>query len=194
MDQALRGLPGARRLSKLSVLELGGTASLLSSLYHGMENILKQGLLALEVALPSGAAWHRDLLQSAHDQGIISTELRDRLVPYMAFRHFTSLRTPTALTSIHNGWRRWFGKSERSMPASRKRRSGLCGCRQPGGVGPNRLGDEYHEAGFPPAMAEITNRQQGAGLTRPFQAVDCEYALDAMASFPHNAWRDSQFA
>jgi hypothetical protein len=88
MDQALRELPGIRRLSKLSVLELGGTASLLSSLYHGMENILKQGLLALEVALPSGAAWHRDLLQAAHDQGIISTELRNRLVPYMAFRHF----------------------------------------------------------------------------------------------------------
>ena len=44
MDQALRELPGARRVSKLSVLELGGTASLLSSVYHGMENILKQRL------------------------------------------------------------------------------------------------------------------------------------------------------
>ena len=35
MDQALRELPGARRVSQLSVLELGGTASLLSSLYAG---------------------------------------------------------------------------------------------------------------------------------------------------------------
>ena len=35
MDKALRELPGARRVSKLSVLELGGTASLLSSGYHG---------------------------------------------------------------------------------------------------------------------------------------------------------------
>ena len=43
MDQALRLLPEARRVSKLSVLELGGTASLLSSVYHGVENILKQG-------------------------------------------------------------------------------------------------------------------------------------------------------
>jgi len=88
MDQALRELPGARRLSQLSVLELGGTASLLSSLYHGVENILKQGLLASEVALPSGAAWHRDLLQLACERGLVSTDLRDRLVPYMAFRHF----------------------------------------------------------------------------------------------------------
>jgi hypothetical protein len=88
MDQALREMPGARRVSKLSVLELGGTASLLSSVYHGVENILKQGLLAVGVALPSGAAWHRDLLQSACEHGIVSTQLRDRLVAYMAFRHF----------------------------------------------------------------------------------------------------------
>ena len=45
MDQALRELPGARRVKRLSALELGGTASLLSSLYHGAENILKQALL-----------------------------------------------------------------------------------------------------------------------------------------------------
>jgi uncharacterized protein YutE (UPF0331/DUF86 family) len=88
MDQALRELPGARRMHKLSVLELGGTASLLSSLYHGTENILKQGLLAIGAALPGGAAWHRDLLQSACSHGIVSIELRDRLAPYMAFRHF----------------------------------------------------------------------------------------------------------
>ena len=88
MDQALRLLPEARRVSKLSVLELGGTASLLSSVYHGVENILKQVSVAAGVALPSGAAWHRDLLQSACEHGIVSTELRDRLVPFMAFRHF----------------------------------------------------------------------------------------------------------
>jgi hypothetical protein len=88
IDQALRLLPEARRVTKLSVLELGGTASLLSSVYHGFENILKQGLLSVGVALPVGAAWHRDLLQSACKHGIVSTELRDRLVPFMAFRHF----------------------------------------------------------------------------------------------------------
>jgi hypothetical protein len=88
MDRALRELPGVRRVGKLSALELGGTASLLSSLYHGVENILKQGLLARGTALPSGAAWHRDLLQAACEQRIISTQLRDRLAPFMAFRHF----------------------------------------------------------------------------------------------------------
>jgi uncharacterized protein YutE (UPF0331/DUF86 family) len=88
MDHALRELPGARRVKTLSVLELGGTASLLSSVYHGVENILKQGLVAAGVALPSGAAWHRDLLELASKQGMVSTELRDRLLPFMALRHF----------------------------------------------------------------------------------------------------------
>ena len=88
LGQALRELPAARRIGKLSVLELAGTASLLSSFYHGVENILKQALLASGVALPTGAAWHRDLLQTACGQGIVSAGTRDRLAPYMAFRHF----------------------------------------------------------------------------------------------------------
>jgi hypothetical protein len=32
-------------------------------------------------------------------------------------------------------------------------------------------------------MAEIINRQQGAGLMGPFQAVGCANALDAMARY-----------
>ena len=61
MERALGELPGVRRVNQLSVLELGGTASLLSALCHGVENILKQGLLR-RVARPAR--------------------------PYMAFRHF----------------------------------------------------------------------------------------------------------
>jgi HepT-like protein len=88
IDRALGLLPAARKVSELSVLELGGTASLLSSLYHGIENIMKQALVSAGVTLPLGPAWHRDLLQSACEHGIVSAGLRDRLVPFMAFRHF----------------------------------------------------------------------------------------------------------
>ena len=88
MDHALRELPSPRQVRALSVLDLGGTACLLSSLYHGVENILKQQLLAARVALPTGAAWHRDLLQAAREHGLVSAKLRDQLAPYMAFRHF----------------------------------------------------------------------------------------------------------
>lgn len=69
-------------------MELAGTASLLSSLYHGVENVLKQSLLAAGAPLPAGAAWHRDLLQLACSHGNIPAEMRDRLAPYLAFRHF----------------------------------------------------------------------------------------------------------
>ena len=86
MERAMRELPAARRVAVLSVLELGGTGSLLSSLYHGAENILKQNLLTLGAALPKGAAWHRDLLQSACEHGIISSQMRDSLAPYLTDR------------------------------------------------------------------------------------------------------------
>lgn len=88
IEQALQAVPSARGMRQLSVLELAGTASLLSSFYHGVENILKQALLARGADLPTGAAWHRDLLQAACAQGIVSPETRDRLAPYLAFRHF----------------------------------------------------------------------------------------------------------
>jgi hypothetical protein len=88
MELALRELPAGQRIPQLSVLELAGTASLLSSFYHGAENILKQALLAEKASLPAGAAWHRDLLQLACKRGVISEETRDRLAPLMAFRHF----------------------------------------------------------------------------------------------------------
>ena len=88
IERVLGELPEGHRIRRLSVLELAGTASLLSSVYHGMENVLKQGLLALGLGLPSGPAWHRDLLRSACEHGIVSVELRNRLAAYMAFRHF----------------------------------------------------------------------------------------------------------
>lgn len=88
VEAALRELPPTRSLETLSVLELAGTASLLSACYHGVENILKQSLLAAGAPLPSGAAWHRDLLFSAATQGVISAATRDRMAAYMAFRHY----------------------------------------------------------------------------------------------------------
>jgi len=88
MDRAVRELPPLRRIRELSALELGGTAALLSAVYHGVENVLKQGLSACGQPLPTGAAWHRDLLQAGCLHGIITARLRDELAQFMAFRHF----------------------------------------------------------------------------------------------------------
>jgi hypothetical protein len=38
---------------------------------------MKQALVSAGVALPFGPAWHRDLLQSACEHGIVSTGLRE---------------------------------------------------------------------------------------------------------------------
>ena len=53
---------GAQALGSLSSLELAGVGALLHDFYNGMENILKQMLREDGVSVPSGPAWHRDLL------------------------------------------------------------------------------------------------------------------------------------
>lgn len=88
VEQAVRELPATRRMGRLSVLELAGTASLLSAFYHGVENVLKQSLLSLGAPLPTGAAWHRDLLHASLTHQVVSANTRNRLAAYMAFRHF----------------------------------------------------------------------------------------------------------
>jgi hypothetical protein len=83
-------MPSADRLTELSVLELAGVASLLHNFYNGVENILKQVLLAKGVSVPEGSAWHRDLLTAVQEQRILSAATAERLKPFMAFRHFFS--------------------------------------------------------------------------------------------------------
>jgi hypothetical protein len=90
LDEALRDLPRPDKLGDLSPLELAGTAALLSSLYNGIENILKQVLLARKTTLPTGAAWHRDLLNLAAERAVISPAILNQLASYLAFRHFFS--------------------------------------------------------------------------------------------------------
>jgi len=69
-------------------LELAGVAALLHSLYGGVENILKAILQATGVEIPSGATWHRDLLDLAARHAILSESTTRRLNVHLAFRHF----------------------------------------------------------------------------------------------------------
>ncbi|MBI4326939.1 MAG: hypothetical protein HY674_16995 [Chloroflexi bacterium] len=57
VEQALRELPGARRMSKLSVLELAGTASLLQVQDRGepVRAGASEGLTAFQAASPDQA-------------------------------------------------------------------------------------------------------------------------------------------
>jgi hypothetical protein len=87
---ALTQLPKSSDLSRLSELELAGTAALLQNIYNGIENILKQVVVETGAPLPDGPSWHRDLLNVAVSQKIIQGSTAQALAPYMAFRHFFS--------------------------------------------------------------------------------------------------------
>jgi hypothetical protein len=90
IDEIFKELPPHSNLSQLSLLELAGVAALLHNFYNGIENILKQILLSKKIILVESQSWHKDLLERATTEGIISEGCKGQLGQYLAFRHFFS--------------------------------------------------------------------------------------------------------
>ena len=88
IDKLLRKLPSAEKLPFLSEIKLAGVATYLHNFYNGLENILKFCLRILDVSIGQSATWHKDLLDSACQHGIISIKTKTLLAEYLFFRHF----------------------------------------------------------------------------------------------------------
>ena len=55
-----------------------------------IENILKQILLFKKIILVESQSWHKDLLERATTERIISEDCKNQMGQYLAFRHFFS--------------------------------------------------------------------------------------------------------
>lgn len=73
-------------------IELSALAALLHSFYTGVENLFRRVAVEIDGGILQGDQWHRRLLQQMTETGkerpsVISSELYDRLHPYLQFRH-----------------------------------------------------------------------------------------------------------
>lgn len=90
IERVVGELPGSDSLANLSSLELAGVAALIHNFYNGIENVLKQIVISRGEEVPCNSSWHRDLVNMAASNDIISESTAGQLRRYLAFRHFFS--------------------------------------------------------------------------------------------------------
>ena len=88
VEIALGNLKQTIEREEKTVIELAAIGTFLHNIYNGVENILKQIIVAKGGELPMSGTWHKDLLNLSVSMGIVSEELSDELYRYLTFRHF----------------------------------------------------------------------------------------------------------
>jgi uncharacterized protein YutE (UPF0331/DUF86 family) len=88
ISETLNALQEALRREEKTIVELAGIATFLQNTYNGMENILKRILKFKGVSIPASETSHKDLLDLAVANNIVSLELSKKFDEYRAFRHF----------------------------------------------------------------------------------------------------------
>lgn len=81
------------KVKEPTLIELTALGSVLHSFYNGIENIFKTIGKYIDGNLPSGNHWHSQLIKQMTQvtykrDPVISEELKEKLVEYLAFRHF----------------------------------------------------------------------------------------------------------
>ena len=64
-----------------------GVATMLMNIYSGMEIILRHILEDKGYRISKTGSWHKDILAKAVSEHIISSELNEKLLEYLQFRH-----------------------------------------------------------------------------------------------------------
>jgi hypothetical protein len=103
-----------------TAVEVSALATFLHSFHSGVENSLKRIAIEMDGGVPSGDAWHRQLLAlmanaTAVRPPVLSQTLYETLSEYLAFRHFFR-----QAYSFHFDWSKMAGlvlKAERTMKA-----------------------------------------------------------------------------
>ncbi|MEA3283349.1 MAG: hypothetical protein U9Q68_12515 [Euryarchaeota archaeon] len=84
---ALDNLKQTIKREEKTVIELAAIGTFLHNIYNGVENILKQIIVAKSVELPMSDTWHKDLLNLSASMRIVSEELSDELYRMEVFQH-----------------------------------------------------------------------------------------------------------
>lgn len=87
-----RSLLDQCRLEEPDLIQLSALGAFLHSFYTGTENLFRRVAVELGDDMPRGDIWHQRLLQEMAEatenrSAVISADLRDRLKPYLQFRH-----------------------------------------------------------------------------------------------------------
>jgi uncharacterized protein YutE (UPF0331/DUF86 family) len=88
IEKVLTELEKVKQKPNKELVVLVGIGAFLQNIYTGMENILKQMLLHQDISIPDSPTWHKDLLNLAIKNNLLTKETVDKIGKYLFFRHF----------------------------------------------------------------------------------------------------------
>jgi len=109
----LENLDAAVKRPQKGVIESAAIGTFLHNFYTGMEHVIRHTLRAHNVPLPESETWHKDLLELALQETILSEETVEYLYEFLGFRHFfvhgyaQMLQEPKLISLANNANKAW---------------------------------------------------------------------------------------